>query len=86
MHPSLTLITHDPFLAIIAEIEVDLFAIKAKGLFFVLTEAIRAEAFHVVLVGKVVFGLLIGLADFVAADVGVRVGLGMQLFCGFVLT
>lgn len=87
MYPSFTLITHDPLLAVVTEVEVDLLAIQAKGLFLVLTQAIRTQALHVVLMGEVVLAWLVGLADLVAADIGVGVGVGLcsLLFRGFVL-
>lgn len=83
--PSLAFVTHDPLLAIIAEIEVDLLAIQTEGLFFVLAETVSTQAFHVVLMGEVVLAGLVGLADLVAADVGVGVGFWSFLFGGFVL-
>lgn len=36
MDPSLALVTHDPFLAVITEIEVDLLAIQTVTILFIL--------------------------------------------------
>jgi hypothetical protein len=47
MDPSAALITEYPFLAVITGVEVNLFAIKAEGLFFVLDHALIAKVFWI---------------------------------------
>jgi hypothetical protein len=74
VHPLLTLVTHDPLLAIVAEVEVDLLAVEAIGLFLVLLDAVAAEVLDVVLAGQFEFGGFVGLADLVAADVRIALG------------
>lgn len=85
VHPPFALVAHDPFLAVVAAIEVDLLAVQAEGLLLVLAEAVGTQALHVVLVGEVVLARLVGLADLVAADVGVGAALRPLLFWRFVL-
>jgi hypothetical protein len=55
VHPPLALVAHDPLLAVVAEVEVDLLAVEAVGFLLVLLDAVRAEVLDVVVVGQVEF-------------------------------
>jgi hypothetical protein len=48
--PPLALVAHDPLLAVVAEVEVDLLAVEAVALLLVLPHACLAKTFNVVLV------------------------------------
>ena len=72
MHPPFALVAHDPLLAVVAKVEVDLLAVEAEALLLVLPHAELAQIFGIVLVGEVVLAGLVGLTDLVAADVRIR--------------
>lgn len=71
MHPPLALIAHDPLLAVVGKVEVDLLAVQAEGLFLILLDAVRAEILDVVLVGLVVLGQFVRFAYLIAAHIRV---------------
>jgi hypothetical protein len=73
MHPSFTLVAHNPLLAVIGKVEVDLFAVETVELLFVLLQALTAEVLDIVLVVGVILGILVLRADLVAAYVGASV-------------
>ena len=77
MDPPFALVAHDPLLAVVAKIEVDLLAVETKTLLLVLPQAHLAQIFSIVLVGEVVLAGLVGLTDLVAAYV--RIGLLLLL-------
>lgn len=70
VHPALALVAHDPLLAVVAEVEVDLLAVEAEGLLLVLAQAVGTQPLDVIFVGEVVLAGLVGRTDLVAADVG----------------
>lgn len=73
MHPSFALVAHNPLLAVIGKVEVDLFAVETVELFFVLLEALAAEVLDIVLVVGVILGILVLRTNLVTAYVGASV-------------
>ena len=69
MHPSFTLVTHNPLLAIISGLEIDLFAVEAVELLFVLFDALRTQILNIVLIVLIVLCMLIGRAYLITADI-----------------
>lgn len=77
MHPPFALVAHDPLLAVISRLEIDLLAVEAVQLFFVLLEALRTQVLNFVLILLVELCIFVGRTYLVAADVAVT---GLELF------
>ena len=69
MHPSFALVTHDPLLSIICGLEIDLLAVEAVKLLFVLLDALRAQILNIVLVVLIVLCMFVQRAYLIAADI-----------------
>jgi hypothetical protein len=75
--PSEAFVAHNPFLTIICFFVIDLLAVNAIELLFVLIIACLAQIVHVVLLLYILSGWLVLLTEFVAAYIGIFVGLDL---------
>lgn len=71
MAPPFTLVAHDPFLAVVGELKIDLFAVKTIKFLLVLFQARSTQVFDVVLVVLIVFSVLVITADLVTTNIRV---------------